>query len=463
MGIDARRARQAVALLVFLAACDASPALDAGVDAGGSDAGVGRDGSAEDAGSDAGLPPLRDDAVEPAWRWDEQAARIIDRSSLADSFAASGYLLPTGASLYIARIVDGVDQPAYELYEAGGGAFTVDFWPASTIKLLAAVAALELVGARGFTGAATMTWDSGYSDVLASIIDRALRDSSNADYDRTLRVSGLDWLNTDFLTAERGFPSVVITSSYGGLPVRDIPGLTLSEGTSRDFIPARTTTGDYGRNDTDLFDLVEGLRRVLQHQELPAAHRFALGDADVARLREALCGSSVKYFRTGASSVLGVDASVCNKYGYVPTDECLDQALIESADGAERYLLAAVIPATSCDARLNAIAEQTLRAVRAMPERTPLQLDAGVPIVVQVDDLGSDGATRRLRFTIDAPGADRLLFSLDEAEADELGAGPRFTLERGFVAGGEALAVVRAFAGTEPVGYRALRVGVPAP
>lgn len=450
---------------MLCAGCEGSLAVDAGrPDAGDRDGGDdGVDAARSDAGTDAGPPPLRDDAVDPPWRWDEQAQRLIDATTLPERYAANGYALPAGAAVYAVRIVDGVDQPAYELYEAGGGAFTFEFWPASTIKLLASVAALEFVGARGFTGAARMTWDSGYSDILASIVDRAIRDSSNPDYDRTLRVAGLDWLNTEFLTAERGFPGVVITSPYGGLPVRDIPALTMTEGTMSDTTPARGTTGDYGSNDTNLFELVEGLRRVLQHSEIPEAHRFALADTDLAGLRDALCGSTVKYFGDGVRAVLGADASICNKYGFVPTADCLDHAMVQTADGSERFFVAAVIPAVSCDARLSEIAEQTLLAIRDAPAATPLELDAGVPIVVQVDDLGSDGITRQIRLTIDAPGAERVLVSIDGDGAEERIGASRFTVERSFVGGGDRLVIVRAFAGAERVGYRALRVSFPAP
>ena len=79
------------------------------------------------------------------------------------------------------------------------------------------------------------------------------------------------------------------------------------------------------------------------------------------------------------------------------------------------------------------------------------------------DDLGSDGAARQIRFTIDAPGADRVLASIDGDGAEEQIGTSRFTVERSFVAGGDRLLIVRAFAGAERVGYRALRVRIAGP
>lgn len=460
--MDARRPAL-LALAWSVAACDPAQAPDAGApDAGARDAGTeARD--AGDAGLDAGPPPLRDDAVSPPWRWDEQAARLIEREALEAALADRGYALPDGAWVYAARVGDGVGQPAYELFEAGGGAFDTGFWPASTIKLLAAVAAVEFVGTHGLSGAATMTWDTGYSNELSAIYDDAIRLSHNDDYDRLLRVAGLDWIDDTFLTAERGFPSVILGSSYGGLPIVEVTGLTMTEGDATVYVPPRTARGDHGRNDTDLFDLVEGLRRVLQHEEIPAAHRFALSDFDRAAITDALCGSSVKYFAPGARAVLGDDASVCNKYGYVPSAECLDHALIESADGTRRYLLAAAIPAIACEATLSSLAENVLAALETIGPRTPLALDAGIPIVVQLDDLGSDGATRRVRLTIDAPGADALDLAIDREDAVPLDGASRFAYEAAFDAGGDRLVVVRARAAGVELGYRALRVRVPDP
>ena len=76
------------------------------------------------------------------------ASSSVDSATLV----AEGLAVPAGANVFAARIVDGGPSPAYMLYEAGGGAFTSEFSPASSIKELAVLGALELAYSAGFTG-----------------------------------------------------------------------------------------------------------------------------------------------------------------------------------------------------------------------------------------------------------------------------------------------------------------------
>lgn len=453
------------------------PAIDSG---GGGDARVAAD--AEVATSDAAgevdaevvLPPLRDDGLVPAWTWIEEARRAMDSSSLEAAFAAEGWAPPPGTEIYAARIVAGVGMPAYVLYDAGGGAFSEDYWPASTVKVLSSLAALTFLHARGFDGAARVTWDSGFGDVAGAIVDRAIRVSSNQDYDRTIRIAGFDWLNETFLSAEQGFPGVVIQRSYAGFPIRDIPGMTIEQGGASDYVPARVTSADYGcgadGNCASLFELTEAVRRVTLDAEIDPSERFAIAPSDVDLVSDALCGATPSFFADGARRALGHDARICHKPGWVPWNDCLDHGLVEDPATGARYLLAVSTPETAgrtdCLA-LGEIAEHVLRALRdAGDPGMPLQLDAGVPIVVQLDDHGTDPATMRRDYTItvDAPGADRVEVHTDRWPiGSATGAGPRFAIDYAYAGGGERLLFVRAFAGTELVGARALRVAINPP
>jgi heme A synthase len=120
--------------------------------------------------------------------------------SLDAALVAAGYRVPPGANVYAAKVTKTAGGVAYDDYQAGGGALAPNFWPASSIKVLAAVGALEFVGRQGFTGAATVRFGGGPPRTIKSIYEGAIRVSSNADYDLLVEIAGVDWLNSEFLT-----------------------------------------------------------------------------------------------------------------------------------------------------------------------------------------------------------------------------------------------------------------------
>jgi hypothetical protein len=474
-----------LAILLCTAGCgdDGSPSGDRdGSVTPGEDAGDAReDGdvpdrdagrSNDDAGTgepDAGLPPIRDDALLPDWSWYEKARRAIDSDTLATALTAS---LPAESEVYAARIVEGAGgELGYVMYEAGGGAFSQGFWPASTVKVLAALGALEYVGTMGFTGAANVTFDTGFGDDLSAIVDRAIRVSSNIDYDRTVRVAGFDRFNETFLSAERGFPTTVIQRSYSGVGVRWTPGITLTEGAMSAYVPERTAAGTFDCPDdgncASLFELSEAVRRVVLDAEVPDDERFPIDPADVVRVNDALCGATPSFFATGADAALGGGTRICHKPGWVPWNDCLDHGLVESAAG-ERFLLAVAAPETEgrSDCRmLSPVAELALGALSGRSDGMQLQRDAGVPIRVQLDDLGTNPeGMRAYQITVDAAGADRVELFTDHWPIGEAGGGgPRFVVDYAYLGGGERLMVVRAWSGATQVGYRSLRVMIVPP
>ena len=411
-------------------------------------------------------PSLRDDAAEPGWRWDRKARRVFDRDTLRSAFRRAGYGLPEGAAVYAVRIVPGLDGPAYVLYEAGLGAFSVDFWPASTVKLLAALAALEYVRELGFTGAARVTFDPTTADSLRAIVDRSLRVSSNSDYDLTLLLAGVDRLNTVFLTPARGFPTTVLQRSYMGLGVPDSPECTLEEAGRSRVVAARRARSDYGcldgGNCTNLFELAEALRRLVLHDELPAAERFDVDDADRAALLDALCVADSSSFLDGAVRALDAPPRICHKTGSVRDRDFLDHALIEDPATGERWLLAASIPdqggATASKAALADLAEQVLRTLRGRRGGFALQPDAGIPLTVQLDRAGR-GRRTSVTLTVDAPDADAVTLFLDgrpfgEAEPED----GRFVLRPERPPRDDHLLTVHASRAGVPTGCRSLRL-----
>jgi len=408
---------------------------------------------------DPPVAPLRDDALPSLLDWHGQAARSIDDWTLPEAFAAADYPLPPGTELMAVRVVDGPESPGYVLYEAGGGAFSQDFWPASTIKLLAAVGALERVNEMGFSSGAFVTFDSGYANPFADIVERSIRYSNNYDYDRTVRIAGLARLNDVFLTPERGFPDTAIQSSYSGMGVTSSPGITFAEGALVEHVPGYTGAPrgrcpGTGTNCTTLFDLFEGARRVLLDDEVPEAERFAIADEDVALLTESLCGATPSFFAPGVERALGPGAAICHKPGWVPSRDCLDTAMVVDPVTGDRIFILAATPANGLSdcLPLAPMAEEVLLALGDVRGGAPVGRDEGVPVVVQLDV--ESGVSDH--FTIDVEGADRVVLHVDGWPVGQAIGGSRFTVETSVRTRGERMVVVEAFAGEAVVGRRTL-------
>jgi hypothetical protein len=453
-----------LALLALAAGCasddppsDPGPSDDAGT-APVPDAAVSPDAEPPDAGP-VPLPPLRDDALAPRPSWRDQVARSIDDWTLPAAFSAAGYALPAGTELMAVRVTEGPETPGYVFYEAGGGAFSDDFWPASTIKLLAALGALERVNEIGFTSGAHVTFDSGYASPLSDIVNRAIRVSDNYDYDRTVRIAGLTRLNDVFLTPERGFSTTAIQASYSGMGVTSSPGIRFVEGERSMHVPGYTDAPrgrcpGTGTNCTTLFELFEGARRILIDDEIPDSERFAIAAADVSLLRAALCAASPSFFASGVERALGPGAAICHKPGWVPSRDCLDHGMVVDPVTGDRTFILAATPAlgrSDCPS-LAPMAEHVLLALSDETAGMSLGSDEGAPIVVQLDvEPGSVDL-----FTIDAEGADRIVVHADGGYVGEATAGPRFTLEAHLETRGERIVSVESFSGPVPIGRRTL-------
>jgi len=267
--------------------------------------------------------------------------------------AAAGYGLSPHALVYGAEVVGGPNGPTYRPFEAGEGALAEDFWPASSIKVLAALGALDFARSLGFTGDALVVFNIGErARTLRSIYEAAIRDSSNADYDLLVQIAGRDRLNSQFLTAAHGFP---------------VTSITMEQGDRRTYIPERSAVLKpecRAGNCSNLFEMMESVRRVVLNDEIPPFERFDIDTGDVAGLRQALLGAD-GFFPAAVAATLGTGARIYAKPGDAADRDCLDIALIESTTG-RRYLLAASVPHSEggCDA-LMALATSVLRVVAA--------------------------------------------------------------------------------------------------
>jgi hypothetical protein len=189
-----------------------------------------------------------------------------------------------------------------------------DFWPASTIKLYPAIAALELINERGFaTESATVTFERGRPDgkwtldcsrTMTEMLSEVFRRSSNEDYTLLLRMVGIDGINTRFLTPERGFPHSALMRGYvlarPHVYKKEEPQrITLRDATGRNEVIEHTWSGHSYAQDRGVavFDVKTGnltsprelgecLKRVLFHEELPEAERYRLTPEQLEYLRK---------------------------------------------------------------------------------------------------------------------------------------------------------------------------------
>jgi hypothetical protein len=423
-------------------------------------------------------PPLRDDG-KPAGDWFGQASQIASRNDLSAAFKTAGYTPPSSTYLIAARVVPGLNQPALQIYSLAATGFTYSqghFWPASTIKLAAAVGALWTLEGYGLTGDATVSFsddDGTYSGTVAKLYDLALRVSDNVAYNRLVEIAGFDPLNDQLLVQSRGLPQMVIQRRYTKpLPssnLRTSPAITFSEGAKSGTIPQRIGTGNHAScpkegNCTTLFELLDVMRRVTLHGELPSGERFPLAAKDQQRLLTALQGATTE-MQPGAGQALGHPLTIYNKPGQVYNNERLDHGLIVDNTTGERFLIAYSLPYNSTSAAVaSTLTKQALAALKLLPaDGATLQLDAGVKIVVQSDDKGpgSVPGTRAYRLTASAPGADELEIWVDGWRIGTLSSpAPHFVLDYAFNQSGDRLVVVQARAKGKLIGYRALRLTV---
>jgi hypothetical protein len=322
-----------VALIVLLLAAASATLAVRTVD-GDAKGTVNLAGGIEPTTSEASLGPLSGPPSRPV--------------NLDADLKAKGYPIPEDANVYAVRVVEGPEGRIYEQFEAGGGALADDFWPASSIKVLAALGALDLARSLGFTGAATVAFDDGLpSQTLRSIYEPAIRDSSNYDYDLLVRIAGLDRLNDEFLTAGNGFPVTSISRSYGGLPFDESPAMVLEEAGRRAYVPVRKAarTPECEGNCSNLFEMAESVRRIVLHEEIPVEQRFDLDITDVKALSAAL-QKAEGFFPPAVTRALGAGAKIWSKPGDAAELDCLDVAFIQSRTG-RRFLVAASVPHSS--------------------------------------------------------------------------------------------------------------------
>lgn len=243
-----------------------------------------------------------------------------------------------------------------------------DWWPASSVKIFAAIAALERSRGLGFPPEVWVRYHydrepgapedaSSVAYRLSGMVHRAIAPSSNADFDRLVELVGLDAMHRGFFTEENGLEDTAFRRAYTGRlrdPETDLgifgasPPLSLYLGRRRRELPARPATvtpdcPDLG-NCTTLADLAEAMRRVMFHGRLPPEERFDLGPPELEVLRGALSGERPRGNGLPAAVQRGVGEDVSLRFFHKPgyalrwISEVL---LVEWEDTGRRAIIAA--------------------------------------------------------------------------------------------------------------------------
>jgi len=272
--------------------------------------------------------------------------------------------------------------PVFDWVEYRDTADRKDFWPASTVKLHAVIAAMERVREAGFDLDVTATFEHREADgkwvldcarTLREMSSEVFRRSSNEDYTLLLRLAGIDWIHTEFLTAERGFPNSALMRGY----VKSRPWvyereeaqrirLASPDGSHTAVIEHRWSGRSYSEergatvidaktgNVTTPRELAECLRRILFHEHLPGSERFRISPAQLQFLREGgggLSGLATVAPESGPSGWTGAAGEVFPQARYfhksgLISDHALELGYVDdSANGGPRYLFVPVIAA----------------------------------------------------------------------------------------------------------------------
>jgi hypothetical protein len=294
--------------------------------------------------------------------------RAADRRCLAEALGERERTYVLGA-----RVVSGGSGPALEYYSYGETGVIESwehYWPASTMKLIAAVAALETLVELGFDRDAEILLedaDGAFHGSVEELVWLALTVSDNPAYNRLARIAGFDALEArldrwglDRTTIQRAY-----TEGERAYTLRQPRSIEIRQGErTRSTVGARGTFEDPAcpaeSNCTSLADLLEVLRRVALHDELPPADRFAIGPVERDTLIAAMRASKSR-IRAAAERVFG-DAIVFGKTGSVPGNDRLDHVFVDA--GRERYLLAISVPYEEPDETIDLLAEEALLALR---------------------------------------------------------------------------------------------------
>lgn len=269
-------------------------------------------------------------------------------------------------------VIEGEDaHPHFTWHHYRNSEDAVDFWPASTIKIYAGVAALEYLNelrypldcALMFERRTETGWRLDTARTVREMISEVFRRSSNEDYTLLLRFVGIDRINTQFLIPDRGFPHSALMRDYvvhrpvvyenaepqrvrivkpdgtSGVIEHRWSGVSYAE--QRGATVLSSTTG----NCTSTRELAECMRRIMFHEVIPASERYRLTPEQLSLIRyggDGLYGLENKeagpYAWEGELKEIFPKARFFHKAGMI-SNYTLDVAYIDDEDSNTRFIL----------------------------------------------------------------------------------------------------------------------------
>lgn len=278
-------------------------------------------------------------------------------------------------------VSDGAGGPSFTRVHYKDTGDRHDFWPASTIKLYTATAALVLINSLGVSLDASVTfyrqtdgqWVEDITRTVREMISGAIPCSSNEDYTLLLRFAGLDWLNQTFFSPGNGFTRTALMQGYvSSRPhyyKRDEPqrllitegGITLTRehtwsGTSYAAKAGCTVANGGGTaNCSPTSDMAEHLRRLFFHAQIPASERFSIRESDLDWYRHGDDATRILNSQCTGGGWPGVKnvlpgASYYHKTGSISNTK-LDVAYVDAPLQSTRFILALATESTETTTR----------------------------------------------------------------------------------------------------------------
>ena len=232
---------------------------------------------------------------------------VVNEDVLEQRLRETGFEPPEKFKALVGIVEAGAEESRCERWFDWAGTSTDrdDWWPASTVKLYAAIAALQRNRRMGFRPRARLLFN--YSDeepverTLREIVRRAIIRSDNHAFNRLVEYAGFNWINQRFFVSRNGLQGTVFLRAYNshrldpetgyGVNRASPPIMVRSQSRER-LIPARVGRGEFScpeqGNCTTLRSLADAIRRVMLHEELPAEQRFRVGPRELRVLRGAL-------------------------------------------------------------------------------------------------------------------------------------------------------------------------------
>ena len=321
----------------------------------------------------------------PSRKWYKETQRHTNKSYLSEYFNQIHYKAPDHTYALIAPIRVEKGKLSIQYYSYLNTAFEYsmtkageeNYWPASTVKLAAAVMALLKLNSYGVNHQTVVSFtdlEGSYNNTVEKLCRDAIIPSNNRAYNRLMEIAGFDEINDYYLPNVFHFPKMVLQRRYvrqhPNDSLRDSPEISYTNGSKSGVIPERHSSGKMRpqcpreSNCTTLAELGEVMFRVVLHEELPKNRRLALPQEDIDMLRDAL-RKAPSCIGDGVAAAMGSDAIVYNKGGKVTADDRLEIAIVSSPDKQERYLIALSMPYyIGVEKETNRLAKILIRAMQ---------------------------------------------------------------------------------------------------